>query len=80
MALMLKQSFNYERKLCCNKCILFKHELQELYIGYLYNNKSKHIYFYKSNHSGALEFCLLYIYHLSYYAKVALIPVLSVSF
>ena len=58
MALMLKQSFNYERKLCCNKCILFKHELLELYIGYLYNNKSKHIYFYKSNHSGALEFCL----------------------
>ena len=58
MALMLKQSFNYERKLCCNKCILFKHELQEFYIGYLYNNKLKHIYFYKSNHSGALECCL----------------------
>ena len=64
MALMLKQSFNYERKLCCNKCILFKHELQEFYIGYHYNDKLKHIYFYKSNHSGALEFCLyIYIYH-----------------
>ena len=73
MALTLKQCFNYERKLCCNKCILFKHELHEFYIGYLLNNKLKHIHFYKSNHCGALEFCLnltlegqaeqVYIYH-----------------
>ena len=71
MALMLKQSFNYERKLCCNKCILFKHELHKFHLRYLYNDQLKHIHCYKSNHSGALEFCLcihftqiyIYIYH-----------------
>ena len=88
MVLTLKQSFNYERKLCCNKCILFKHELHIFYLRYLYNNQLKHIHFYKSNPSGALEFCLggsallphIYIIHLRYYAKVALIPVSSFLF